>query len=59
MDAIFCIVLSFIVIRWWWKYDEDAYDGRNTVKNRFRKRKRKLTDEELIAAVLPTINKDK
>lgn len=60
MDAIFCIVLSYIVIRFWWKSKNDGYDGRNTVKNRFRKKKpRKITDEELISAVIPTINNDK
>lgn len=58
MDWIICAILSYIVLRFWWKTDEDAYDGRNTVKNRFRKRKqRKLTDDEIISVIIPTIKK--
>ena len=60
MDTVFCIVLSYIVIRMWWKSGHSENDGRNTVKNRFRKRKqRRLTDEEFISVIFPTINNDK
>ena len=61
MDALFCIVLSIIVLRWWWKGGAGPInDGRNTVGNRFSKRKnrRKLTTDEVITVVLPTIRHD-
>ena len=62
MEAIFCIVLSYIVIRYWWKNDTDEprdESRRNTVKARWdRKRRRKITTDEVITVILPTINND-
>lgn len=60
IDWILCIVLSYIVIRMYWKDQQlprQIEHRRNTVKNRFAK-KRRITDEELITVVLPTINND-
>ena len=59
MDAIFCIVLSYIVLRIWWKSNKNPTPEhrRNTVKNKW-ERKKRLTTDEVITVVIPTINND-
>ena len=59
MDAFFCITLSAIVLRKWWKSGKNPTPEhrRNTVKNRW-ERKKKLTTDEIITVVIPTIEND-
>lgn len=60
-DFVPFLICLFIVLRIWWKSNQEIDDGRNTVGNRFskKKRNRKITDEELITVVFPTILNDK
>lgn len=67
MDPVFCVILSTIVIRSWWKNRDSETsgpgDGRNTIMNRWDRKtaakNRRLTTDEVITVVLPTINNGK
>lgn len=61
-DFVWFCIITYFVLRWWWKSDQGIDDGRNTVGNRFSKKRNKqrsLTDDEFIAAILPTIDNGK
>jgi hypothetical protein len=46
VDAFWCITLSIIILRWWWRRNQPVEDIKNTKNN----------IDETVSVIIPTIN---